>query len=414
MNRKVLIIGLIWPEPDATAAGTRMMQLIRFFMDRDYDISFASTAIANELSFDLKSLGITCFPIELNSATFDEQIKNLAPGIVIFDRFISEEQFGWRVHDACPDALRILDTEDLHFLRKSRELALRNQDKNWKDFLHNDITKREVASIYRCDLSLVISEFEMHLLQRDFKLPPALLFYIPFIDDSYTDVDFGTYPTFEERKNFMTLGNFKHKPNADAVRFLREIIWPKIRKKLPKSELHIYGAYVPEGMQQLESTKLGFYVKGWISNKREAYENYRVCLAPLRFGAGQKGKLLDAMLFGTASITSNIGAEGMSVPEQWNGFVTDDDNEFVEKALLLYQNEELWQQAQIKGGQILRTSFDKTGFEKKLTSRINNITENLESHRKENFIGSLLMHHSMQSTKYLSKWIELKNYPTIK
>ncbi|MGI9532631.1 glycosyltransferase [Lutimonas sp.] len=414
MKRKVLIIGLMWPEPNATAAGTRMMQLIRFFLEHDFDISFASSAAVTELSADLKSLGISCLSIELNSSSFDEQIKNLAPEIVVFDRFISEEQYGWRVHDSCPKALRILDTEDIHFLRRARELALKNKQKDWRSFLYNDTAKREVASMYRCDLSLVISEFEMNLLRKEFRLSPALLFYLPFIDESYADVNFEKYPKFEDRKNFMSLGNFKHKPNVDAVRFLRENIWPQIRKKLPKSDIHIYGAYVPEGIRQLESKKLGFIVKGWISDKSEAYVNYKVCLAPLRFGAGQKGKLLDAMVFGTPSVTSSVGAEGMSVAEQWNGYVTDNDQEFIEKAVSLHQHQELWEEAQSKGRQILNNNFNKSVFEKMFALRVREITENLASHRTENFIGSMLMHHSMQSTKYFSKWIEVKNYLTIK
>ena len=119
MNKKILIIGLIWPEPNATAAGTRMMQVINFFLNNGYIIHFASASAKSELSFNLEGLGINCFPIELNHSDFDVQIKDIDPGIVLFDRFLTEEQYGWRVKESCPNALRILDTEDLHFLRKS-------------------------------------------------------------------------------------------------------------------------------------------------------------------------------------------------------------------------------------------------------------------------------------------------------
>lgn len=414
MNKKILIIGLIWPEPNATAAGTRMIQLVRYFLQMGYEIHFASTATMNELSYDLKSLHVSCLSIKLNCSSFDEQIQELAPDIVLFDRFLSEEQFGWRIQDSCPQALRILDTEDLHFLRRSRELAHANKSDNWKQFLHNDIAKREIASMYRCDFSLLISEFEMNLLLEDFKIPPYLLFYLPFIDEAYAQVDYKSYPDFSKRKHFMTLGNFKHKPNADSVRFLRSHIWPNIRKKMPDCELHVYGAYVTEGIKQLESKDLGFYIKGWISNKQEAYVNYKVCLAPLNFGAGQKGKLLDAMYFGTPSVTTGFGAEGMSSAERWNGFVTDEREDFIEKAILLYCNKESWLQAQSKGAHILSSNYNSSVYEKKLTEKIQHLTEDLTSYRKQNFIGAMLMHHNLQSTKYLSKWIELKNYRTIK
>ena len=130
MNKKVLIIGLIWPEPDATAAGTRMKQLIHFFCNQNYDISFASAAKKSDLSMNLEELFISTKLIQLNHFTFDDYIKDLDPGIVVFDRFLTEEQYGWRVREVCPNALRILDTEDLHFLRKARETALKQHNED--------------------------------------------------------------------------------------------------------------------------------------------------------------------------------------------------------------------------------------------------------------------------------------------
>jgi len=409
MNKKVLIIGLIWPEPNATAAGTRMMQLINFFLKENYELHFASAAAKNDLSFDLEASDITCFPIELNNSDFDVKIKKLDPEIVVFDRFLTEEQYGWRVQEMCPNALRILDTEDLHFLRKSREIALKKNDNEWLKYIQNDITKREVASIFRSDISLIISEFEMSLLEEHFQISPSLLFYLPILVETIGLESTAKLPAYNDRKHFMTIGNFKHQPNWDAVRHLRKTIWPNIRKQLPTCEMHVYGAYPTEGVKQLESKKDGFFIKGWISDKKEAFIHYKVCLAPLRFGAGQKGKLLDAMQFGTPSITTSIGAEGISEPEIWNGFVTDDDIEFAKNAVHLYSDEASWILAQHKGEEILQSKFDKGIFEKKFQNKIEAVQNQISIHRADNFIGSMLTHHSLQSTKYMSKWIESKN-----
>ena len=409
MNKKILIIGLIWPEPEATAAGTRMMQLISIFLKHEYKLYFASAAARSDLSYNFEALDINCFSIELNNSNFDVQIKDIDPGIVLFDRFLTEEQYGWRIQEACPDALRILDTEDLHFLRKSREIASKKNSNDWLNYIQNDITKREVASIFRCDMSLVISEFEVSLLEKYFHISPSLLFYIPLLVDSNEISKLTELPDFEQRKHFMSIGNFKHQPNLDAVRHLRQNIWPAIRKQLPQSEMHVYGAYLTEAAKQLESKKEGFYIKGWISDKSNAFTPYKVCLAPLRFGAGQKGKLLDAMYFGTPSVTTSIGAEGISETKYWNGFVTDNDQEFANKAVLLYSDDVLWMNAQKAGEKILKTKFDKKLFEKKILFAIENLRLGLDEHRTNNFIGSMLSHHSLQSTKYMSKWIESKN-----
>jgi glycosyltransferase involved in cell wall biosynthesis len=134
-------------------------------------------------------------------------------------------------------------------------------------------------------------------------------------------------------------------------------------------------------------------------------------LAPLRFGAGLKGKLIDAMKFGTPSVTTNIGAEAMHHKLPWNGFITDDPTEFALKAVELYSNEILWESAQQNGVEIINTCYSKEKYEKKLLNKIKNIQKNIVEHRLQNFIGSLLVHHTLQGTKYMSKWIEEKNKP---
>ena len=127
MAKKVLIIGFVWPEPKSSAAGSRMMQLIEAFKLVDYKITFACAASKNENAVDLTAEGIDEISIQLNHTSFDEFIKLLQPDVVLFDRFMTEEQFGWRVAEHCPNALRILDTEALHCLRKGRHQALKNK-----------------------------------------------------------------------------------------------------------------------------------------------------------------------------------------------------------------------------------------------------------------------------------------------
>jgi spore coat polysaccharide biosynthesis predicted glycosyltransferase SpsG len=101
-----------------------MLQLIDLFLTQNYQITFLSTASISENSFDLNSKNIQFQNIVLNDNSFDDLIKKLNPEIVIFDRFTTEEQFGWRVSEQVPNAVKILDTEDLHFLRNAREKAL--------------------------------------------------------------------------------------------------------------------------------------------------------------------------------------------------------------------------------------------------------------------------------------------------
>jgi len=216
----------------------------------------------------------------------------------MFDRFMMEEQFGWRVEKHCPDALRILDSEDLHFLRHARHAAIKAGEQNVtvpaNHILFSDMAKREIAAILRCDITLTISEFEMALLQQQFNVPADILHYCPFmLNQDKAPFELQSY---EQRQHFVSIGNFRHEPNWDAVRYLKESIWPLIRAQLPQAELHVYGAYPPKKATQLHNEKQGFLVKGWADDALAVVADARVMLAPIRFGAGLKGKLIDAHL----------------------------------------------------------------------------------------------------------------------
>ncbi len=409
MLQKVLIIGKVWPEPKSSAAGSRMMQLIHLFQTQSWEVSFASAANESEFSDDLKDLEIKKYHIELNNSSFDDFIKELQPNLVLFDRFTTEEQYGWRVAEHCPDALRILDTEDLHCLRAARQKALKEKRTFESSDLMSTIAKRELASIYRCDLSLIISEFEMQLLTDFFKVDASLLLYLPFLLEPLTEEEQSKWPDFSSRKNFISIGNFLHEPNWDAVLFLKQEIWPLIRKQLPDSELHVYGAYPSQKVVELNNAKEGFVIKGRAVDASMVMRQARVCIAPLRFGAGLKGKLIEGMLNGTPSVTTNIGAESMHGTLNWCGEIANTAEDFAKAALKLYTHEDLWIQSQKNGVTIIHSIFNKNTHASAFLSRLKLIQETLTQHRLTNFTGAMLLQHTALSSRYMALWIEEKN-----
>ncbi|MBK5208543.1 MAG: hypothetical protein JJE44_03435 [Flavobacteriaceae bacterium] len=179
--KNLLIIGFVWPEPNSTAAGSRMLQLIELFQKNGFTVTFVCAASKSKNSFEFGELNIKTFDIHLNDSSFDLLVKKINPDFVLFDRFLTEEQFGWRIAENCPEAIRILDTEDLHFLRHARQVAYQNNEIVTLNHLKNDLAKREIASIYRCDLTLIISKYEMKLLKKTFKIDKSLLIYLPFL-----------------------------------------------------------------------------------------------------------------------------------------------------------------------------------------------------------------------------------------
>ncbi|WP_066217619.1 glycosyltransferase [Formosa haliotis] len=405
----ILIIGFVWPEPKSSAAGSRMMQLIEAFKINKAQITFASPSSKSEQAVSLKELGIAEQHIVLNDTSFDQFIKELQPDVVMFDRFMMEEQFGWRVTEQCPDAIKILDTEDLHCLRKGRQQAYKEKTEFNDRYLFNDIAVREIASIYRCDLSLMISEVEIDLLKTKFNVPSNLLVYVPFLFEDLPVEDQNKLPNFQDRQHVVTIGNFLHEPNYQSVLYLKQTLWPLIKTKLPKAELHIYGAYASQKVNQLQNIKERFFIKGFANDVNEVMKHARICVAPLVFGAGLKGKLTDAMAHGTPCAMSTIAAEGMFGNMEPNGFIEDDAEQFALKVSELYTNETLWKEKQYFGFKNYNSRFNKSYFQQQFLERVHQVQKQLEIHRLTNFTGTMLQHHSMQSTKFMSRWIEEKN-----
>lgn len=426
---RVLFVGLVWPEPKSSAASQNVLSYITLFIEHGYTVTFACAADKTEQSENLSALGVDEKQILLNDSSFDNFVHQLQPNICIFDRFISEEQFAWRVTEAAPDCLKILDCEDLHFLRDARHKAHKQGlDSSLLSsilpYLYSDICKRELAAIIRCDASILLSEYEVAILSDIFGIKKDILHYCPFlISQKYQ----ASTKAFDDRVDFVSIGSFRHAPNWDAVLTLKQSIWPALRKAIPKARCHIYGSYLSPKAKQLENKKEGFLVHGFVPDAFTAISSARLLLAPLNFGAGIKGKLVDAMQCGTPSITTPIGAEGLLSLEHhqqtpkvngkelwanWPGAVQNinpSPDAFINSAIELYTNEISWtkakQQCDIQFSQL----FDYAKQSTALLQKVSDLQTNLLEHRRCNFLGQVLQHHTTNSTKYMSQWIEAKN-----
>lgn len=401
-SKNLLVIGHQWPEPLSSAAGVRMMQLLQLFLDEKWAIDFATVGEPSERAEDLSAFGIRTHQIELNSAVFDEKLKHLMPSVVVFDRFMTEEQYSWRVKKIWPDALLMLDTEDLHFLRNARAKAIKIGVFDWQ----SDIALREWAALLRSDIVLVISEFEVDWLINNTPLEPEQIMYLPFV---YESSNLKNQIPFEERKHGVFIGNLKHAPNVDAVEQLYHSWHPILRKCMPDFETHIYGPYAPTSVLQLHQPKKGFFVHAAAEEVLSTLEQYKVLLAPLRFGAGIKGKLLEAMRASTPSVTTTVGIEGIASKEDWGGAVIENEQELTAAFLTLYQNEERWNQSVQKGYRLIQKKFDKAPHQTRWFKKLYQTLEQLSRHRRAHFITQVFWHQSLRSTEYMSRWITLKN-----
>mmetsp|Transcript_17967 Transcript_17967/g.30060 ORF Transcript_17967/g.30060 Transcript_17967/m.30060 type:complete len:463 (-) Transcript_17967:36-1424(-) len=434
-NVKVLIVGYVWPELTSSAAGLRDWNLVKGFQKQNWKVLYSSQSKENQFSEQLRNEGVTTVRHAANCSRFDDFIKNEQPDFVIYDRYVTEEQFGWRVKEYSPSSVQILDTQDLHFLRKQRQKAHEDGVESLESISKGEIeligetTLRELASIYRCDCSILISDFEFQLLTNKFKVPSSML-HIGRL--SYDPAE--EFRSYEKRtRDFCMIGNFRHAPNYDATFWLKEKIWPLIRARLPTAEVDIYGAYPPKEVMKLSSAKEGFHVRGPVKDHINMLKKYRINLAPLRYGAGIKGKVSDGWYCGTPAVSTPIGAEGMTDCFPFGGVVssllsprgsasstqifqrtvkegTDFCAEsFAAEAVSLYLDEKTWTECQRRGGTILSTLYSHDINTRALVNRMLHTKDNLDQIRKSNLMGSILNYQLNRGTKYFSQWIEEKN-----
>jgi glycosyltransferase involved in cell wall biosynthesis len=267
-------------------------------------------------------------------------------------------------------------------------------------FAHEDLL-RELSSIYRSDLTLVISSFELQLLTQQLGVPAELLLLqrLSYVARREEDL-----PPHSQRQHFVSIGNFRHPPNADAVQWLAREIWPEIRKRMPEAQIHLFGAYPSREMMALTDENAGFFVKGQAPDQYETLMRYRVLLAPLRFGAGIKGKISDAWSVGTPVVTTPLGVEGMGGSCE----IALSASTFADTACELYSRENHWKEAQIGGLLAIRRLYHSDSNARILIGTLQDFRATLEERRSRNLTGAMLRHNLHRSTKYFSRWIELK------
>ena len=395
---KWLWIGYVWPEEQSSAAGVRTLELIRYLVKNGQEIHFVSAAKNEKNAPALAELGVKTHPVLLNHSSFDQLVEELAPEIVVYDRFISEEQFGWRVRKSAPQAMSILDTQDLHFLRRARQ-------KGSQEYLGDDFY-REMASILRCDQTLLVSDYEESFLKYEVNLESDLLETVPI---GYMVSPLAATP-FEERKNFCWLGNFQHQPNQDGLRVFLNEVWPLIFQKKPDAEIHVYGAYMTQEFSERNNPKKGIHMKGWVKDPLEMLAKHRVNLAPLRFGAGTKGKVTQGWSAGTPVITTSIGSEGLVRGGRFAGSIVslDTPESFAEACISLHEDQTDWQAKHEMGISLIQKYFNPDQIGERFLTKVIQLQAKLEEHRKKHWMSSLLNLQSLRSNEYFSRWIEAK------
>lgn len=402
-HKSVLIIGHVFPEPKSSAAGKRMLQIIHAFLNQGFGVHFISSAKRTDFSEVISHFHYQESLVRMNTNQLDEILNNQQPDIVVYDRFMVYEQFGWKVEELIPNSFTILNTEDLHSLRDAREMALKaGQDVKTADFQLSEKWMREYSAIIACDYTWVVSDFEYDFLLKEWDVSGDRVGVLPIV----AEPKYAAKETSKSLKMVM-IGNVLHGPNSDSIQYTYQHIWSKILSVCPKSELHVYGAYGDSKQGLVRSTPKQVFWKGRTEDAIHTLHQYDILLAPLRFGAGIKGKILDAWSAGIPVITTPIGAEGMQLGSQFGGWIVYEPSEYAEIIGFL-DGGNAYKSKVALGQKTLLMKFSKARFNEQFGRTLKLFQSDFLFNRRANILRTTLQFQSAKANKYFSRWIQLK------
>ncbi len=253
--------------------------------------------------------------------------------IVILGRAHIAVNYISNIKKYCPNSKIVFNTIDLEFLREMRRAKIENNENVLRQA--EDLKKIEYDLARTCDVTLVVSPVEKEIMLKE---DPSLK--IKVISNIIREIK-KPKKSFSERRDLIFVGNFLHLPNIDAVKWFVKEIFPLVKEKTPEVKFYIAG----DPIKEIESLRRdNIILLGYIKDADlfEYFDNCKFSVAPLRYGAGIKGKIIQSLSYGSPIITTSIGAEGLDLVDGENILIANDPGKFADKVVMLYENEELW------------------------------------------------------------------------
>lgn len=345
---RVLVIDSYTPRPDRDAGSLRMLNILRILRGLGCRVSFLPENRAHDGDYTraLQAAGVEAlYHPYLPSPAAHLEADGSRYDVVIISRIDVALEVLDAVEANCPRARRVFDTVDLHFLREARRVRLSDARPSAEA---ERLKARELAVARRCHLTLVVSPAEKDLIVRE--APDLTVEVLSLIHTPEP-----TQTPFARRSGILFIANFQHPPNCDALEhYLREI-HPAVRRRLPDAALTVIGSHVPKRLEQLASE--GVHFVGHVPDIRPAFAGARLSIAPLRYGAGIKGKICTSLGFGVPVVTTTVGVEGMQLEHDDHVLVADQPEAFAEAVAALHTDEVLWERLAANGLRSVSSQF---------------------------------------------------------
>jgi GT2 family glycosyltransferase len=340
-GRNILVIDHHLPMPDRDSGSLRMFQILKILHRLGHRVTFLPDNLADMPPYtgELQKRGIQVVHHPYVKKVRDYLISHGRMfDVVVLSRcdFACKHITDVRLH--APQSRIIFDTVDLHYLREQREAQLTQDPDVLRKAQERQL--REDSLIKEADETWVVSPIEQQMLQENW--PHKSIQVVSNIVDLT-----GPVTPFSLRRDWLFIGGFQHRPNIDAVLFFLEQIYPLVRDRLPDTKFYIIGDKAPPEIVALASDRI--IVAGLQRDVRSFFDSVRLSVAPLRFGAGIKGKINQSMAFGVPVVATSIAVEGMNLTDHKDVLVADEPQDFARSLIELYESEDLWKRLSQNG-----------------------------------------------------------------
>ncbi len=341
VSGRILIIDATVPEPDKDSGSLRMINVLRALIELGWKASFTTEnrAYAAGYTEQLQALGVETLhhPWIGDAAALLQETGTLWDVVMLSRHYVATPLLPLVRHYA-PRARVIFDTVDLHYLREERAATLEGRT----DLQRSAATTKlaELRLIKASDVTLVVSPVEQALLQNE--MPEARIEVLSNVHELT-----GCRRRFDERRDIFFVGGFQHQPNVDAVLWFVSDIWPEIARQLPEVRFHIIGSRMPESIAALNHERV--IATGFVDDLDPYLDGCRLSVAPLRYGAGVKGKVNQSMAHGQPVVATTLAAEGMYLQHDVDVLIADTPAEFAAAVVRLYNDASTWSRLSAAG-----------------------------------------------------------------
>lgn len=359
----VLIVEACMITPDQDSGSVRMLAMLELLVEMGCKVSFIADNLECRQPYarTLQQAGVEVWHYPyVKSVSQLLQERGAHFDMIMFCRHYIASQYVADVRKWAPHANIVFDTVDLHYLREQRKAELEQSDSLLATAAQT--RQQELGVIKQVDVTLVVSPIEQALLADD--APGAAVKILSNIHEPRQ-----SETAYAAREGLLFIGGFRHPPNVDAVEWFVGKVWPLVKQQLPSVTLTIVGSHMPDAIKNLAGN--GIHTPGFVEDVHPLIDGARISLAPLRYGAGVKGKINQAMACGLPVVATSVAAEGMSLIANEELLVADEPQDFADAVVRLYQDPALWAQISANGYENVRKHFSRATAKAALAGLLN-------------------------------------------